>query len=188
MTNVIGDLTISVERTVDVDGETVFDVLADPETLGGAERVAREETRESTGRAGAPGAGVRDPPPRVRRGDTFVGTVAAPAGRDADGVPEVGDGSAVGTGASFESYFTVEEHDAGRLVLSGGGDGDAGSFDARVVVAVADVTEGAVVRVDATMDVAGKVASLGAQRVRAAAAAVLERYLSRVERAAASPA
>jgi carbon monoxide dehydrogenase subunit G len=186
MTNVIGDLTVSVERTLDVDGETVFDVLADPETLGDVERVAREERRESTGRAGATGAGVRDPPPQLHRGDTFVGSVAVPGGRDADRVPDVGDG--VGTGASFESYFTVEEHDAGRLVLSGGGDGDAGSFDARVVVAVADVPDGAVVRVDATMDVAGRVASLGAQRVRAAAAAVLERYLSRVDRAAASPA
>ena len=82
MTNVIGDLTISVERTLDVDGETVFDVLADPETLGAAERVAREETRASPGRARAPGAGVRDPPPRLRRGDTFVGAVAVPGGRE----------------------------------------------------------------------------------------------------------
>ncbi|WP_323675376.1 hypothetical protein [Halorubellus sp. PRR65] len=186
MTNVIGDLTVSVERTVDVDGETVFDVLADPATLGGVDRVARDENPDAGGREGAPGSGVRDPPPRLRCGDTFVGEVAAPARSDADRAPDVGAGATPGT--AFESYFTVEGHDAGRLVLSGGGDADAGSFDARVVVAVADVPGGAVVRVDATMDVAGRVASRGARRVRAAATAVLERYLSSVERAAASPA
>lgn len=192
MTNVIGDLTVSVERTVNVDGETAFDVLADPETLGGVERVAREasdadayERDASTANGGGRDATVRDPPPRVRRGDTFVGDVEIPATRDGAAAAAVDDGGAASV--TFESYFTVERHDAGRLVLSGGGDGDAGSFDARVVVAVADVAEGAVVRVDATMDVAGEVASLGARRVRAAATTVLERYLSGVERVAASP-
>lgn len=169
MTQVISDLTVSVERTVPVDAERVFDALADPETLESTDRVARDVTSDA----------VTGPPPRVRPGDTYVGGVDVPVGDgDQRGVLDAG-------AASFESYFTVESLDGGRLVLSGGGDADDGSFDARVIVAVADVPEGAVVRVDATMDVAGSVAAVGAEPMRAAAAAVLDRYLSGVERVAA---
>jgi hypothetical protein len=178
MTQVISDLTVSVERPVDVDGDIAFDLLAHPETLGGTDRVARDA---------APNA-ARGPPPRMRPGDTYVGDVLVPLDREDrygswDAVTGAGAGAGEG-GVSFESYFTVEHSDDGRLVLSGGGDADVGSFDARVAVAVADVPDGAVVRVDATMDVAGPIAAAGAESVRAAAAAVLDRYLSGVERTA----
>jgi carbon monoxide dehydrogenase subunit G len=172
MTQVIADLTVSVERTVDVDGDAVFDVLADPETLGWTDHVARDSTA----------AAARDPPPRLRPGDTYVGDVDVPIANDDR--PGSRDAAVRGREVSFESSFTVEHSDDARLVLSGGGDADAGSFDAHVVVAVADVPDGAVVRVDATVDVAGTVAAAGAESVRAGAATVLERYLSGVERAA----
>lgn len=172
MTQVISDLTVSVERTVDVDGDAAFDVLADPETLGAADRLARDSTATA----------ARDPPPRLRPGDTYVDDVVVPV--EDDGRRGSLDADVDGREVSFESQFTVEHTDSGRLVLSGGGDADAGSFDARVAVAVADVPDGAVVRVDATIDVAGAVAAAGAQSLRAGVAAVLERYLSVVERAA----
>lgn len=171
MTQVISDLTVSVERTVNVDGDTAFAALADPETLGGTDRLARDST-----------TAARGPPPRSRPGDTYVGDVVVPV--DDDGRRGSLDAGVGGRDVSFESHFTVEYTDSGQLVLSGGGDADAGSFDARVVVAVADVPDGAVVRVDATMDVAGPVAAAGAESVRAGAVTVLERYLSVVERAA----
>jgi carbon monoxide dehydrogenase subunit G len=170
VTRVISDLTVSVERTVDVDGDAVFDVLADPETIGRTGRVAEDSAVTAE----------RGPPPQLRRGDTYVGDVVVPVEDDGQRGPlDVG-----GREVSFESQFTVEHSDGGRLVLSGGGDADAGSFDARVTVAVADVPDGAVVRVDATMDVAGRVAVAGAESVRASTATVLDRYLSGVERAA----
>jgi len=170
MTEVISDLTVSVERTVDVDAETVFDALANPETLGGTERVTRDAT--------AP----RGPPPRLRPGDAFVGDVVVPF--EPSGRRGSADAGVRWSEVSFDSSFTVEHSDGSRLVLSGGGDADAGSFDARVAVAVADVPDGAVLRVDATVDVAGAVAAVDAEAIRAGAAAVLDDYLSGVERIA----
>jgi hypothetical protein len=179
MTQVIADLTVSVERAFEADGETLLDVLADPSVLSSVERVRRaEETR----------AAATGPPPRPQPGDTYVGDLTVPAsaaggepGRSIDvdgtspGAPGVGS-------VAFESYFSVESYDAGRLVFTGGGDADEGSFDARIVVAVADVPGGAVVRVDAAMDVAGDVATAGAEPVREAVTALLDCYLSGVER------
>jgi carbon monoxide dehydrogenase subunit G len=172
MTQVISDLTVSVERTVGVDGDAVFDVLADPETLGTTDRVARDSTATA----------ARGPPPRLRPGDTYVGDVLLRV--EDDGRRGSRDADVGGSEVSFESYFTVEHSDSGRLVLSGGGDADVGSYDARITVAVADVPEGAVLRVDATMDVAGSIAGVGAESVRASVVTVLDRYLSGVERAA----
>jgi len=172
MTRVISDLTVSVERTVDVDGDAVFDVLSDPKTLGGTDRVARGSTTTD----------ARGPPPRLRPGDTYVGDVVVPF-EASDRRGSTGE-RVRGGEVSFDSYFTVEHRDGSRLVLSGGGDADVGSFDARVTVAVADVPDGAVLRVDATVDVAGAVAAVDAEAIRAGAAAVLDDYLSGVERIA----
>jgi len=173
MTQVIADLTVSVERTFDADAPALFDVLADPETLGDVERATSGDRATPSDRSttGAP-ADATAPPPRLSPGESYVGDVDVPIGADV---------------ASFESFFTVEKREADRLVLSGGGDADAGSFDARVVVAVADVQDGAVVRVDARLDVAGDVAAAGSRAVRAGTTRVLERYLSGVEQAVARP-
>ncbi|NHN41522.1 hypothetical protein G9C85_07705 [Halorubellus sp. JP-L1] len=181
MTQVIADLTVSVERTYDVDASTLFDGLADPETLGDVERATTGERESTSDHATATDdhpastddhAAATGPPPRLSPGETYVGDVDVPIGADV---------------VSFESYFTVEKREADRLVLAGGGDADAGSFDARVVVAIADVPEGAVVRVDAHLDVAGDVAAVGSRSVRDGITRVLERYLSGVERVVARP-
>jgi carbon monoxide dehydrogenase subunit G len=168
MTRTISDLTVSVERTVDVDADAVFDAIANLGQFDGVERVVRasEQPTVATG-----------PPPGSEPGATYVGAVSVPetAGANATAASTPG-------GVTFDTYFTVDERGSRQLVLDGGGDADVGSFDAHVVVAVADVPEGAIVRVDATMDVAGDVATAGAEAVRVAAAGVLERYLSIVDR------
>lgn len=164
MTQVVSDLTVSVERTYGVDGETLFRTLLDPVLTGDAERVRTPEEPTAVVETG--------PPPRLRAGETYVADVDVPLGP---------------TGVSFETYVTVEDTEYPRLVLEGGGDGDAGSFDARIVVAVADVPEGSMVRFDVMMDVAGEAASPGAEPVRAAATRAVERYFSTVERELARP-
>jgi|GEM_PF-1174576 carbon monoxide dehydrogenase subunit G len=158
MTQVVSDLTVSVEKTYDVDGETLFRAMLDPAVAGAAERVSADDdsSRRPSG-----------PPPGLQAGETYVADVDAPLGSIA---------------SSFETYVTVEASEYPRVVLAGGGDGESGSFDARIVVAIADVPEGAMVRFDVKMDVAGEVAALGAETVRAAATRTVERYFSTVER------
>lgn len=171
MTQVVSDLTVSVERSFDVDGDAAFRALVDPAVVGDVERVdaadaTRPEGLDAPERPGRESAET-GPPPRFRAGETYVGDLPM---------------AFEGRPASFESYFTVEATEYPRLVLSGGGDADAGSFDARVVVAVADVPDGSVVRLDATLDVAGSVAALGPETVRAGLTRAVERYFSDVER------
>lgn len=163
MTQVVSDLTVSLERTYDVDGRTLFGAMLDPAVTGDAECVAS---------AGGPSVAETGPPPGPKAGDTFVGDVDVPLRSLA---------------SSFETYMTVETTEYPQLMLSGGGDGDAGSFDARIVVAVVDVPEGSMVRFDVNMNVAGDVAGLGIEAVRAAATRTVERYFSTVESRLARP-
>ncbi|WP_435359480.1 CoxG family protein [Haloarchaeobius sp. DFWS5] len=168
MPHSIEDIHVTVTHQYDARPRAVWTVLSDPAVARDALPAVRSTETASDGLVpdGLGAGSVVTGEESIEEGERYAMVIASPLDR----FP-----------TEFQTYATVGEHRFPRLAVAIGGDGDHGSFDARMEVEVEETPTGTTVEWSLVANVAGEVAEVSERAIQPVLAREADRYFEAIE-------